>query len=148
MQLTDLFFRNMHLPHKYEDIGKGACYPVNMLCTAGGCRWMLPAPGLQEAAVSSRRNEGSHQCLPPAATPPACADLLFEELWRILGACFLTGAVTCYAVKVPAALVKFCWGAAAGLPLLLGSSWPMSAAAGGPACCKRHCCIPCRPRPI
>lgn len=21
-QLTDLFFRNMHLPHKYEDIGE------------------------------------------------------------------------------------------------------------------------------
>ena len=41
---------------------------------------------------------------------PACpalycctADLLYEELWRILGACFFTGAITCYALKVVAA---------------------------------------------
>ncbi|KAL4427434.1 hypothetical protein ABPG77_000723 [Micractinium sp. CCAP 211/92] len=48
-KMTELFFRNMHLPHKHEDI-----------------------------------------------------DVLFEELWRILGACLLTGAVTCYALKIGA----------------------------------------------
>lgn len=48
-KMTELFFRDMHLPHHHEDI-----------------------------------------------------DVLFEELWRILGACLLTGAITCYALKVGA----------------------------------------------
>lgn len=48
-KLTEVFFRNMHLPHHHEDI-----------------------------------------------------DVLFEELWRILGACLLTGAITCYALQIGA----------------------------------------------
>jgi hypothetical protein len=36
-------------------------------------------------------------CLP---RPVCTADLLYEELWRILGACFFTGAIICYSLKV------------------------------------------------
>ena len=38
-----------------------------------------------------------------ASSPPwprSTPDLLFEELWRVLGACLLTSAVVCYALKV------------------------------------------------
>jgi hypothetical protein len=33
------------------------------------------------------------------ADPPCTADLLYEELWRLLGSSLFAGAITCYALK-------------------------------------------------
>jgi hypothetical protein len=123
-KMTDLFFRNMHLPHHHEDIGVlggvggGGEEHVLPECALGqGCsrrtRVEFALAAVRRAQLSLACHAAcvvccrstSHTPLFSAActAPPRTADVLYEELWRVLGACFFAGAITCYALKVLAA---------------------------------------------